>query len=349
MLDKDIASIFTEENALTKEQEFYSKDFKFSYSSLNKLMWNPVEFYTMYVLGIKEEKIAAHLLKGKIIHALILEEDKFKEYFAISPANVPKDKAKLVVDRVFAHHAANFKDDPMEFYGKKLHDYPDLILDIMKEIEYYQNLKTDEQRLAKVCVPEAQIYWDIMTVQDTKTVIDQATYEFCKAATDLIKAKPEINKLLGLGDIYDNNVEVHNEVYLESSLNGKPFGIKGILDNMVINHTEKMIYINDLKTTSKELKDFKESIEYFQYWLQAMMYVTLTVSTYRSLFDQGYKLQFHFIVIDNVYQSYAFKVTDPTLDEWYIKFEEALQIAEYHYTNRRYELPYAFDRGLVTL
>lgn len=349
MTAEDLEVIFSEQNAKTAEDAFYAKPFKFSYSSLNKLMWNPVEFYTMYVLGIKEEKIAAHLLKGKIIHALILEEEKFKEYFAISPINVPKDKAKIVVDRVFAHHAANFKDDPVIFYGVKLDGYTDLILEIMKEIEYYQNLKTDEQRLAKLITPEATMYWNIMTVMDTKTVIDQATYDFCKSATDIIKSKPEINKLLGLGDTFNDKVEVYNELYLETELKDYPFDIKGILDNLVINHEEKIIYINDLKTTSKELKDFSESVEYFQYWLQACMYITLVASTYRDLMDQDYEIQFHFIVVDNVYQSYAFRVTENTLQSWYNKFTDALKIGEYHYTNRRYELPYAFDKGLVTL
>lgn len=349
MLDQDISSIFTEENALIKEQEFYSKPFNFSYSSLNKLMWNPVEFYTMYVLGLKEEKTAAHLLKGKIIHALILEEEKFKEYFAISPTNLPKDKAKIVIDRVFAHHNANFKDDPVEFYGKKLKDYPDLILDIMKEIEYFQNLKTDQQRLEKIVTPESGTYWDIMLVQDTKTVIDQATYDYCKSATDVIKMMPKVNELLGLSDTYNNQVEVFNELYLQADLKKYPFGIHGILDNLKIDHANKVIYVNDLKTTNKALKDFQESIDYYQYWLQACIYLTLVSHKYAVLIEQGYDLQFHFIVIDPMFSTYAFPVSEKTLGAWHNQFVDALNIGQYHYDNRRYELPYAFDKGLVQL
>jgi hypothetical protein len=348
-MQQDIASIFTEENAQVKEQEFYSKPFNFSYSSLNKLMWNPVEFYTMYVLGLKEEKTAAHLLKGKIIHALILEEEKFKEYFAISPTNLPKDKAKIVIDRVFAHHNANFKDDPTAFYTQKLSFYPDLILDIMKDIEYFQNLKTDQQRLEKIITYESGTYWDIMLVQDTKTVIDQDTYEYCKSATDVIKMMPTVNKLLGLSDTYDSNVEVFNELYLQADLKQYPFGIHGILDNLKIDHTERVIYVNDLKTTNKSLKDFQESIDYYQYWLQACMYLTLVSREYMGLIDQGYELRFHFIVIDPMFSTYAFPVTEKTLSNWHTQFLDALKIAEYHYTNRRYELPYAFDKGLVQL
>ena len=63
------------------EKEFYSKPFSFSYSSLNKLLWNPQAFYQTYVLGNREERTDAHLVNGKIIHALLLEESKFPNSF----------------------------------------------------------------------------------------------------------------------------------------------------------------------------------------------------------------------------------------------------------------------------
>ena len=55
------------------ENDFYTKKFYFSYSSLNKLLWNPQTFYQIYVLGQREERDDAHLVNGKIIHALLLE------------------------------------------------------------------------------------------------------------------------------------------------------------------------------------------------------------------------------------------------------------------------------------
>ena len=65
-----------QDTAEVLEKSFYDKKFYFSYSSLNKLMWNPAVFYQLYVLGMKEERTDAHLVQGKIVHALLLEEDK---------------------------------------------------------------------------------------------------------------------------------------------------------------------------------------------------------------------------------------------------------------------------------
>lgn len=347
---EDISLIFQDENLQkAKELEFYDRPFKFSYSSMNKLIWNPVVFYTMYVLGLKEEKTDAHLIKGKIIHALMLEEDKFKEHFVISPNNLPKDSPKMIIDRVFYHHAANTKNDTNLFYTLTLNDYQPLILDILKEINLYQTLKTDAQRLEKVIVPESTTYWNIQLVKDTKTVIDQATYDYCKSATDLIKMKPDVSHLLGLNEVYDQNVEIYNEQYMECELKDYPFGLKGFLDNIKVDHVNKIIYVNDLKTTSKELKDFKESIEYYQYWLQAMIYLIMVSQKFEHLLDAGYDVKFHFIVIDSNFQSYAFPVSESTVNQWYKRAIESFDIAKYHYTERRYELPYHFDRGIVTL
>ena len=69
-----------EESVKVMENDFYSKKFYFSYSSLNKLLWNPVVFHSMYILGIKEERVDQHLVQGKIIHALLLEEENFNDY-----------------------------------------------------------------------------------------------------------------------------------------------------------------------------------------------------------------------------------------------------------------------------
>lgn len=347
---EDISSIFQDVNLQqAKEQEFYSKPFKFSYSSMNKLIWNPVVFYTMYVLGLKEERTDAHLVKGKIIHALMLEEDKFKEQFVISPNNLPKDTPKLIIDRVFKHHASLTGDDIDQYYTVTLSAYESLIIDIMKEINYFQNLKTDAQRLEKVITPEAATYWNILLVKDTKTVIEQGIYDYCKSATDIIKTKQDIIHLLGLDDEYNSDVEVFNEHYMETELRDYPFGLKGIIDNLKIDHTNKVIYINDLKTTSKELKEFPESIEYYQYWLQAMIYLVMISQKYLHLLDQGYDVKFHFIVIDSNFQSYAFPVSEATMSKWHTRLMDTLNIAKYHYTERRYELPYHFDRGIVTL
>lgn len=328
------------------EKDFYSKKFYFSYSSLNKLLWNPAVFYQMYVLGMKEERLDTHLVQGKIIHALLLEEEKFQDMFIISPANLPTGNLRTVLDRVFYHHTELKRNGDQR---EKLEEFQDAILDIMKDMNYHQSLKTDQQRLDKILTAEAYNYWAFLHMKGNKTLIDQESYDFCKSAVELIKTNKQLCDLIGCNLTEFDNKEVFNETMLQVEMRDKPFGLKGIIDNIVIDHDKKIIYINDLKTTSKDLKDFPESVDFYSYWLQAIIYVTLVGMNYGGLLDSGYQLKFHFVVIDRAFQTYAFPVSEPTLNKWLEKFRETIEIADWHYTNRSFELPYQFAKGIVAL
>jgi hypothetical protein len=193
------------------EDEFYKKPFQFSYSSLNKLMWSPAVFYQLYVLGNKEEKLDAHLVHGKLIHGLLLEPEKFNEQFIVSPDNLPTGNPKIVIDRVFFHHQELVKNGDER---TQLHEFSNAILDIMRDMNYHQNLKTDQQRLDKILTADCENYWNFLKSKGNKTLIDQQSYEFCLNAVELIKTDKSICKLIGCNPSEFDNVEVLNELPL---------------------------------------------------------------------------------------------------------------------------------------
>ena len=65
--------------------------------------------------------------------------------------------------------------------------------------------------------------------------------------------------------------------------------------------------------------------------------------------QQDYKIIFKFVVIDKYDQVYVFPVSEETLLKWTNGLREALTEANYHYSERKYELPYVFANGNVTL
>lgn len=335
-----------QESIKIMENDFYSKPFNFSYSSLNKLIWNPQAFYQMYVLGNREEKTESYLVNGKVVHALLLEPEKFNDQFIISPDNLPTGNSRIVVDRVFAHHQELAKNGDTRI---QLSDFSNAILDVMKDMNYHQSLKTDQQRLDKIITNELSGYWNFLRAKGNKTLIDQTTYDFCKTGVDLIKMNSEICDLIGCNITDFSNKEVFNEIPLNANINDKPFGIKGIIDNLVIDHDKRVIYVNDIKTTSKDLKDFPESIEFYNYSLQAAVYASLIGIKFINLIDAGYQLKFHFVVVDRSYQVYAFPVSESTLNVWLSKLMVELEKAEWHYVNKNYDLPYEFALGKVVL
>jgi hypothetical protein len=335
-----------QDTAEVLEKSFYDKKFYFSYSSLNKLMWNPAVFYQLYVLGMKEERTDAHLVQGKIVHALLLEEEKFNDQFIISPAKLPGDSVKVVIDRVFSHYQELSQNGDLR---TELIDFDQAILDVMVDMNYHQSLKTDQQRLDKIISAESTSYWSFLKTKGDKTLIDQATYDFCKGAVDIIKTDKSLCDLIACNITDFDNKEVYNEIPLSVEYANAPFGLKGIIDNLVIDHDKKTIFVNDIKTTSKDLKDFKETIEFYSYWLQAVIYCTMVAIKYKELIESGYSLKFHFIVIDRSFQTYPFYVTESTLNDWLKRMDKVLEAATWHYVNKKYDLPYEFATGSVVL
>ena len=117
------------------EENFYKKKFHFSYSGLNKLLFAPGAFYKHYILNQREDRMEQHMLEGKLLHSLLLEEDKFDEQYVLSPVKLPGDSAKKVLDKVFVKALI---DGYLEL---SLEDLKADVLQILQEINLHQSLQ----------------------------------------------------------------------------------------------------------------------------------------------------------------------------------------------------------------
>jgi len=185
-LNNDVASL----------ESFYGKKFYFSYSSINKLLNNPEQFYKEYILGDKEERTESYLVDGKVIHCLLLEPDNFEKLFMLMPSKLPSDNPKQVVEKMFAHHEELLRHGATT--KTKLLEYDDAILDVLKDMNLYQTLKTDAQRIEKLSTPEAVNYWNFLTKKGDKILLDYDTYEKCKLVVDKIKLDSKLSQMLDL-------------------------------------------------------------------------------------------------------------------------------------------------------
>jgi hypothetical protein len=317
------------------EQQFYSKKFYFSYSGLNKLLFSPTVFYKHYILNQQEDRTDAHLIEGKLLHCLLLDEVNFDNQFVIMPGAVPSGPTKIILDTVYRNAVAANADLDLV----KLHDP---ILQSMVDANFHQRLKTDQQRLDKIITDDNISYFQFLSAKKNRDIIDQETLDKVKGYIEVITSNLEIMNTLkgGLLDLTTSS-EYKSEVKYEADLQGYPFGIKGIIDR-VVDHVDH-IHIIDLKTTNKTLSEFKETIEYYNYWLQAAMYKKLV-----SCYDKR-PIIFSFVVIDKYQQVYEFEVSVDTMNDWSRRLEEKLKVAQYHYDNRNYQLPYEFATSKIIL
>jgi hypothetical protein len=321
-------------------QKFYSEKFYFSYSGLNKLLFSPRVFYKHYILDQKEERTDTHLIEGSLLHCLLLEQDKFDEKFILLPGKIPTDSNKAIIDGVFYNHYLQQEDDNLE-----LSDFPDQVLEALVSVNLYQSLKTDEQRLEKIMIENNKEYFEFLKKKEGKAVIDDSTLTKVKESVEYIKANKLCTELLQL-----NKPEISSsELPLKIELDSFPFGLKGIVDNVVIDKESKTIFINDIKTTGKSIQHFPESIDYYRYDLQAAIYYLLVRNCLLLQEDEGWKIAFTFIVIDKFNQVYPFQVKTSTMNDWIAGLWQELNKAKYHYEQKEYGLPYDLAKYNVML
>lgn len=331
-------------------QEFYSRKLYLSYSGLSKMMYSPSLYYRHYILQQKEEKLDSYLVDGKVIHCLLLDDGSFDKQFILMPDSLPTGNTRSVVDEVYTEYAiSSMIVDKITM--PNLEDYGDTILASLKRINLHQSLKTDKQRLDKIISEESKSYFQFLKIKGEKTLLDSETLQRCNEAVNAVKADSQSCDLLGLITHEMEHVDIFNEILMKSDLlDVYPFGIKGIIDNIKVSHATKTIHVNDLKTTGKTITDFRETIEYYNYWAQAAIYVRLIKDAFKQLLQEpDWKVVFHFIVVDKYNQVYAFEVSTITMDEWDIRLATELNKFKWHYTERRYMLPYEFAVRQVIL
>jgi hypothetical protein len=296
-------------------------------------MFVPNTFYKHYILGEREDRLDSHLIEGRALHCLLLENEKFNDQFVVSLATLPGDNARKVIDKVYALSCqSGFEQLPLSSHEVT-------IIDILREVNLHQSLKTDQQRVEKMLTAENINYYEFLKSKGSKTVIDQETYDRLKGYVELILSNNSVTSLLELG-----SPNSFSEVPLEAETKYS-FGLRGIIDNYVYDPETKVITINDFKTTGKSISEFKETVDYYKYWMQAAMYYKLIEANFKGLSE----IRFNFIVIDKYQQVFAFPVCAATLHSWIWDLEEMLKKAEYHYTSRNYSLPYDYLVNKISL
>tara|TARA_R110002020_G_scaffold29571_7_gene93216 strand:- start:7939 stop:8970 length:1032 start_codon:yes stop_codon:yes gene_type:complete len=330
------------------EAEFYSKPFAFSYSSLNKLIGVPNVFYQEYVLKRKEDEFKKYLIEGTLIHFLVLENQaRFDDHFIVSSENLPSANSIAVVEEVFKI----YQDQGID--SLTLSDFETEVDQVLTEINLHQSVNDRAKRIAKIIEPKTEEYFNFLKNKGNKTIIDSALLDKCTRRAEVVKNNKEISELLGLDLEYDsNNHAVYNELKLECKAESDQYTFKGIIDNVVIDVPTKTVRINDFKTTSKALKDFSDSIEHWNYWLQAIVYLKLISNFLEeevNVNPKDWNIEFRFIVFDKYDQLYPFKVSESTIKRWEQSFKTVLSDVEYHLDFKDFTLPAEYAKGIVEL
>jgi len=322
------------------EDEFFSQPFMMSYSGLNKLLFSPVLFHQHYILKQRDDVVDKPMVEGKLLHCLLLNPEEFENEFVLMSSDMPSDGPRKVLDKIYEIMKANGKS---EMDGT----FMDHILDVLKEQNLYQSLKTDDQRIDKMTTEKNIKYLDYKFQAEKKTVVDQDMYDFAKNTVETIKSNSKLMDIMGFNqDSLTTNIKQYNELDLVClEFEDYSFGIRGIIDNLVVDHDAKVIRVNDLKKSSKSIGQFEESIDYYNYWMQAALYRLLVNHIKETTFGVDYPVEFRFIVVDPYMQVAPIRISEDTQKYWALELEDKLEQANYHFKERDFSLPYEFLTG----
>lgn len=170
------------------------------------------------------------------------------------------------------------------------------ILAAATAFDYYRNWK-DATRIEKIR-EGASAYFNFMAANVGLEVVSA---ELMRDAT-LCAAAFQTSPLTAKYFISTENAFAACETYYQLQFKSKYAGIpyKGMLDLVHIDHTNKVIYPCDIKTT-KSIYTFEESFYKYRYYIQAAMYTQLLQDTIAEKCPElkDYKIaHYRFLVID---------------------------------------------------
>lgn len=212
--------------------------------------------YLRDMLDGKAEGINGKFLeKGTMIHEYILQPEEFWKDYEILDFDTPK----VSQQKTFCECYANLlSTDPFE---------EDSTLLVKAYRNSYSNSKNDVQVLVDATKLKETYtdYIKYLRISSTKNVISFADLNMLKNIKSNLKNHIAANALLWPTD----EVEGHNEFHINWEHNGVK--CKSLLDRVVIDHSNKVITLIDLKTTADAF-NFKHSVEEYDYYRQIEFY-----------------------------------------------------------------------------
>lgn len=238
---------------MQKLQKYYSSN-RVSQSSLKDLAYHPGYYKAKHVdKSLPEEygEDAEHFIIGSLTECILLTPEYLEQMYAIRQFETSPQVRKLV-----------------DYIVKKKADYSsyDLLFDISKSLNLFGQIKSTEtfkKNLEKENFEEAITFYEN---NSDKTIVTEAQYN---------KASDIANSFLH-SPFTGHYFKPQDGVELLTSLDIYWFyegvACKSLLDFVRINHKNRSISINDLKTTRFETSEFEKSFINYRYDIQAAYY-----------------------------------------------------------------------------
>jgi len=288
--------------ALPITEEEYRNDGNFHYSTL--ATYERGGFPALATLG--ERKESPSLLFGSLVDCLITgTREEFDslylvaEYPHLEPANM--EIAKVLFEL--------YKND-----YPRLAMIPEIdIITVSEQQNYHLNWKPETR--AKVIKEKCEEYYSLLKIAENKTVVDAETYQSALNAVTALKEQPATKWYFADDNPFDNSLERVYQAKFKAEFEGITYSC--MADLIVVDHTNKIVYPCDLKTSSHTEYEFFQSFMQWSYYIQAAEYAAILKDVLSK--DEYFKdftiMPYRFIVVNK-------NTLNPLVWEWPHTFDE---------------------------
>ena len=227
-----------------------------SYSMLAKYAREGFEGY----LHLDDDEESESLTFGSVLDCLITEPKLFDERFKVVDCKVT-GKTKDVLDYLLEKHYEDKSDDISSVTKQEY-------IEAFSHCEFYPNLKL-ETKLLKFQNDDARLYYKEKQHARGKQIVTAEVFDDATRATNALKYDRYIGKFFA-----DYTKDPYMESIYQLKLQARigSYTYKCMIDLLIIDHSRKMIFPIDLKSSSKPEYEFPKSFSYWRYDLQARLY-----------------------------------------------------------------------------
>ncbi len=238
---------------------------------------------------------------GSCLDTILTTKGLEKDLYHIGLAKRPSDAVKEIIDSVWnVIRSVDSADCIAEF-----NEYKDLFLKQAREVNYQANYGDDA--LWNALKKDGQSYWEELYDAGDKKIITQDEWNL---STDLA-ARTLMSPITGMYFTEEKEIDKYFQIplYWTMIVNGQLVECKGLGDEIVVSHPTKKIVYLDLKGTDMLSIDswFQQVCTKKFYPFQMAWYKEgiLEHPTFKPLIEQGYTLEFRWMVIP--FNTYRFK------------------------------------------
>lgn len=297
-----------------------------SSSSLKEFSMDRKKYYRKYILGENvEDKENQAATMGKIVETLLMEPELFDQKFYMSACvSAPTGLMLAFVEALY-----KFTREATDEDGNITRSFEEISKDAYAESGF--KIKYDAV-IGKFAGSDAEIYYNEIRKVRTMglTVVTAEDVNVAEKIVEELRNNPVTKDVVNL--VSSPRYTVLNQFQIEGyEVDGHEF--KSMLDKVIVDHEEKVIYIYDLKCTWSVENFLEEYYLYRRSYIQAFLYYQAVLGLTSSVDHDwyGYRVEFpRFLVCDstNYYNPLIYTLSDKDLENAYNGFT---------YKNREYK------------